>query len=125
MKDSSREANSPGRVIDSGIFHEWSSTLTLTPYMEPAWRELVTRKGDRGGPLRLATNWLYRNPMHGNKAAESYPAKEIPGSDREMLAKRPAERLVPRYHRGLLAPAFAYHYPAPRPGARRNSVDSR
>ncbi len=98
------------RVIDAGVFHEWSSTLTLTPYMEPAWAELVTRKGDRGGPLRLATNWLYRNPMHGNKAAASYPSKGIPGSDREMLAKRPGDALVLGYDEGLLATGFAYHY---------------
>jgi predicted TIM-barrel fold metal-dependent hydrolase len=110
MKDSSRPANASAQVIDSGIFHEWSSTLTLTPYMEPAWQELVTRKGDRGGPLRLGTNWLYRNPMHGNKAAESYPAHGIPGSDREMLAKRPGDRLVLGYDEGLLATGFAYHY---------------
>jgi uncharacterized protein len=97
-------------VIDAGVFHEWSSTLTLTPYMEPAWAELVTRKGDRGGPLRLATNWIYRNPLHGNKAAASYPAQGIPGSDREMLAKRPGDRIVLGYDEGLLATGFAYHY---------------
>src|SRR5712664_4668446 len=106
MNDSAQKT----AVIDGGVFHEWSSTLTLTPYMEPAWAELVTRKGDRGGPLRLGTNWLYRNPMHGNKAASAYPAKGIPGSDREMLAKRPGDRLVLGYDEGLLATGFSYHY---------------
>ncbi|MBJ7599479.1 MAG: hypothetical protein DLM67_18185 [Candidatus Nephthysia bennettiae] len=97
-------------VIDAGVFHEWSSTLTLTPYMEPAWAELVTRKGDRGGPLRLGTNWIYRNPMHGNKAASAYPKEGIPGSDRDMLAQRPGDRLVLGYDEGLLASGFSYHY---------------
>jgi predicted TIM-barrel fold metal-dependent hydrolase len=96
--------------IDAGAFHEWSSTLTLTPYMKPAWAELVTRKGDRGGPLRLATNWIYRNPMYGNKAASAYPPKGLPGSDRNMLAKRPGDRIVLGYDEGLLASGFAYHY---------------
>jgi predicted TIM-barrel fold metal-dependent hydrolase len=110
MTDSARNAKDSLAVIDSGVFHEWSSTLTLTPYMEPAWAELVTRKGDRGGPLRLGTNWLYRNPMHGNKAASAYPTKGIPGSDREMLAKRPGDRIVLGYDEGLLATGFSYHY---------------
>ena len=98
------------RAIDGMVFHEWSSTLTLTPYMEPSWAELVTRKGDRGGPLRLATNWLYRNPMHGNKAPASYPTTGVPGSDPEMLAARPGSRLVLGYDEGLLASGFSYHY---------------
>lgn len=108
MADSAHAQAAP--VIDACLFHEWSSTLTLTPYMEPAWSELVTRKGDRGGPLRLATNWIYRNPMHGNKAAAAYPVKGVPGSDRGMLANRPGERLVLGYDDGLLTTGFAYHY---------------
>jgi predicted TIM-barrel fold metal-dependent hydrolase len=78
--------------------------------MEPAWAELVTRQGDRGGPLRLATNWLYRNPLHGNKAASAYPPRGAPGSDRDMVAGLPGERLVLGYEEGLLATGFAYHY---------------
>ncbi|MEA2681973.1 MAG: uncharacterized protein QOK05_301 [Chloroflexota bacterium] len=104
------DAEYTGPVIDAGAFHEWSSTLTLTPYMEPAWAELVTRKGDRGGPLRLATNWLYRNPIHGNKAAEAYPPHGVPGSDPAMLAARPGDRLVLGYDEGILTTGFAYHY---------------
>ena len=99
-----------GRVIDSGVFHEWSSTLTLTPYMDAAWSAFVTREGDRGGPVRLGTNWIYRNPMHGNKAASAYPKQGIPGSDPDMLATRPGDRLVLGYDEGLLASGFAYHY---------------
>jgi len=97
-------------IIDAGTFHEWSSTLTLTPYMEPAWAELVTRKGDKGGPLRLATNWLYRNPQYGNKAAAAYPPHGVPGSDRDMIAQRPGDRLVLGYDEGILATGFSYHY---------------
>jgi len=33
-------------VTDACAFHEWASALTLVPYMDKGWRELVTRAGE-------------------------------------------------------------------------------
>ena len=32
------EARLPGPVIDSLVFHDWASTLTLTPYLCAAYK---------------------------------------------------------------------------------------
>src|ERR1700687_2136931 len=114
---SARNGVRADRVIDACVFHEWPSTLALTPHMDPAWAELLTREGDLTGPLRLGSNWLYRNPDGGNKARSSRPDSGVPGSSRELtsdqlLASGQRQRLVLAFDDGMLATGSNYHHMA-------------
>lgn len=107
-------AGEHAEVIDACVFHEWSSTRDLAPYMDPAWAHVVLREGDRGGPLKVASRWLYQNPA-GDKLPDSYPESGVPGSDPALLTKQLLEgsarkRVVLGYYDGLLATAFPFQY---------------
>lgn len=96
----------PG-VIDACVFHEWAGPDTLAGYMPEAWRQLLLRPGDRSGPVRFHSQWLYPNPL-GSKDVRA-------GSDREILVDALAgerERVVLGYDDGLLSTAFPNYYVA-------------
>jgi hypothetical protein len=101
-------------VIDSCAFHEWSATADLAEYMDDGWRQVVMRAGDKGGPLKLASRWLYQNPA-GDKLPDAYPEVGVPGSDAGLLKSQLADgsartKIVLGYHDGLLATGFPFPY---------------
>lgn len=103
-------------VIDACVFHEWPSTAVLAPYLSEAWHELLIRPGDVAGPVVGKSQWLYQDP-DGPKLPAAYPAKGIPGSDRELLCDQlfaggHRDRIVLGYDEGLLSTAYANHYVA-------------
>ena len=104
-------------VIDACVFHEWPSILSLTAHMDEGWAELIRRDGDLTGPLRLGSNWLYRNPDGGNKARSAYPVDGPAGSSLELTAEQlfgsgRRHRVVLSYDDGLLVTGSNFHYAA-------------
>ncbi|MDO8208892.1 amidohydrolase family protein [Conexibacter sp. CPCC 206217] len=101
-------------MIDALAFHEWPSTATLADYLDSGWREIVMRPGDRGGPIQVRSQWLYRNPL-GAKQADAWPAEGVPGSDlatlrAQLLDHEGAERVVLGYEEGLLAMGVSHYH---------------
>lgn len=113
-------------MIDSCVFHEWSSTEDLAPYLTPSWREVCLRPGDRVGMLSPKSMWWYRNP-YGSKVSSAYPEQanvkkvEQFGSvvtpsavamstyeilAAQLLADRRRDRVVLGFNDGLLATAY-------------------
>src|SRR5258708_26217786 len=78
-----------GPVTDACVFHEWPSTLALTRYMSDGWKELLGRPGDRKGSVNVRAQRRYAEPL--TKAAGSYPGKDLPGSDFELLESHALE----------------------------------
>lgn len=102
-----------GPVIDACVFHEWGPTSTLAEYMEPGWREVMLREGDRGGPINVRAQWLYRHPL--GKRPDSYPASGAPGSDLDLLRQQvldatSSEQAVLGYDDGLLAMGVSHYH---------------
>lgn len=105
-----------GAIIDACAFHEWPSAHALGPHFSPAWREVLIRPHDHGGPVAFKTSNLYRNPL-GDKLAAAYPASGPAASDRMLIAEHllaggARERVVLGYDEGLLATSFINYYVA-------------
>src|SRR5258708_39116101 len=95
-----------GPVTDACVFHEWPSTLALTRYMSDGWKELLGRPGDRKGSVNVRAQRRYAEPL--TKAAGSYPGKDLPGSDFELLKSQvlkgtARDRVVLAYDEAMLA----------------------
>jgi predicted TIM-barrel fold metal-dependent hydrolase len=86
-------------TIDGCAFHDWRSTSTLTPYMTEAWRELLERPGDLGGPVSVKPQPLHRHPEDD---ADTIRA-ELPDFRRNYLDVAPVDRVVLAYDEGLLS----------------------
>jgi len=102
-------------VIDACAFHEWPDSASLADYLDSGWREIVLRPGDKGGPINVRSQWLYRNPF-GAKQADAWPASGgAPGTDFEtlrtqLLDHEGAERVVLGYEEGLLAMGVGHYH---------------
>lgn len=98
-----------GTVIDGCAFHEWPSPTTLAEYVDPGWRQAILREGDRGGPLSLKAQWLFKNPR-GDYAEDTYPDNDVPGSDltktvEQILDAGHCDRVILGYREGILTTA--------------------
>jgi predicted TIM-barrel fold metal-dependent hydrolase len=92
-------------TIDACVHHEWPSTVALSPYIEPGWREMILREGDHAGPNSLKSEWLYLDPR-GWAPAEAYPEKGPAGSDPALTLEQAVSGhryAVLGYREGLLA----------------------
>jgi predicted TIM-barrel fold metal-dependent hydrolase len=69
------EAVSATGTIDACVYHDWASTAALAPYLDPGWRELALREGDRGGPMTLRSEFLYVHPQ-GFADDHTYPEEQ-------------------------------------------------
>src|SRR5882724_8471924 len=106
------------KVIDVCVFHEWTSTQDLAPYLSDGWRDLLLKPSGVAlvavGEVR--SNPLYVNPM-GAKALSAYPDTGRVGSDfnilqRQMIEDGSRERIVLAFDEGLIAMAYSNHYVA-------------
>jgi uncharacterized protein len=103
-------------VVDSMVFHDWGSPLTLTPYMSEGYRSWVENSTDVGGPAPLRSYWLYQHPR-GRRAANSYGQWAGSGSEFEtfeatILDPGLRERVVLGYDDGILSSSYAKPYAA-------------
>ncbi|MFC4950154.1 amidohydrolase family protein [Pseudonocardia sp. GCM10023141] len=103
-------------VVDACVYHEWTSTHDLAPYLSAGWRELLLKPTGVGPPAEVRTNPLYVDPF-GAKDVNAYPVQGPPGSDLEfmvdqVLADGRRNRAVLCFDDGLLSTAYANHYVA-------------
>jgi hypothetical protein len=113
MRQRSPEPTPAAGIVDTLVFHEWPSPLTLTPYMSPAFRSWVERRGDVGGPVRLGGHWLHDHPEGRTLRAKSARERMDPSALSRALARETdLERVVLGYENALLGTAWAGHYAA-------------
>ncbi len=79
-----------GPTIDACLFHEWPSTTALADYLEPGWREVILRPGDKAGPLTMKAGWLYKDPK-GYASEASYEGGAPPASDVDVVVRQAVE----------------------------------
>lgn len=102
-------------AVDACAFHDWPGTTTLTPYMNPTWRQLMERASDPYGPARIKVRSLYPDPL-GQWAPDTYPESGgLPGTDYETLRRQLIDdsslsRVVLGYDEAFLVTAIANHY---------------
>jgi uncharacterized protein len=106
-----------GPIVDTCVFHDWSSMRALEPYLSRGWKELIFPKGQHVYPSPIRSSPLYQNPR-GSKAATSYPPSGgRPGSSFEFLKEQVLtgggrERVVLAYDDAILTTAFPNHHAA-------------
>jgi predicted TIM-barrel fold metal-dependent hydrolase len=82
--------------------------------VEPGWRLLNPRPGDRGGVLNVRSQWLYRHPA-GGKLASALPEAGPAGSDlallrRQLLDGGSRSRVVLGYEDALLTTGVGHYH---------------
>jgi uncharacterized protein len=96
-------------VIDSLVFHDWSSDLVLENYLTPAYAEWIRQPAEQQG-LRIRSAWRHL-PFDG----DDEPAKTAANADAllaQLFADGRRERVVLGYHDGLLATAHPIRHAA-------------
>jgi predicted TIM-barrel fold metal-dependent hydrolase len=89
-------------MIDGCAFHDWRSTGVLTPYMSEAWRAVLERPGDLGGPVNIKSEPYHRHP----DADADVIRAELGEFRRCYLDVAPVDRVVLGYDEGLLSTAL-------------------
>jgi uncharacterized protein len=97
-------------VIDALVFHDWSTSSALTPYLDEGYREWIERPGDSGGALQLKAQWLYHHPFGERSSAERALDYETLKAD--LLDGGSRERVVLGYYDGILATSYPSRYAA-------------